>query len=214
MSNSESHSAAAANLTSAVELDYACGGLRREWSARLERLPAAVSVLLCVPVFLISSWVIGSILEFVLMLLRWNSFRFKSTLHEVLYLGAFMGVTFICSYFVSRIVFLRLRWSTIRSSTPICEKCGFDLRGSSSGVCPECGTAIRADTKYVNMDNPYHPLASSLRSTGRSAAIDTEREGRVRDQRRAEAKRSYLELRKRESNKQIEENTPSERSPD
>ena len=29
-----------------------------------------------------------------------------------------------------------------RERPPVCEKCGYDLTGNTSGVCPECGTKV------------------------------------------------------------------------
>ncbi len=41
--------------------------------------------------------------------------------------------------------FYRARRSKSLGQRGVCERCGYDLTGNSSGVCPECGTPISRD---------------------------------------------------------------------
>ncbi|MHC4442946.1 MAG: hypothetical protein ACYTF1_02885 [Planctomycetota bacterium] len=47
----------------------------------------------------------------------------------------------------------KLRYAGIRREMGICEKCGYDLTGNTSGVCPECGEKISEPTE-TNQGNP------------------------------------------------------------
>ena len=47
----------------------------------------------------------------------------------------------VAALLVAERVFRRLRWRIFPYDGSVCGKCGYDLRGSSTGVCPECGRA-------------------------------------------------------------------------
>ncbi len=58
---------------------------------------------------------------------------------EILIIATGM-LCFLCIPFaVARRIYRHMKRELITSEYPICQKCGYDLRGNESGACPECG---------------------------------------------------------------------------
>lgn len=53
--------------------------------------------------------------------------------------GLLMAAVF-GAYFVSRWLYLRVRWQQVSYDGSWCLSCGYNLTGNVSGRCPECGT--------------------------------------------------------------------------
>ncbi len=50
------------------------------------------------------------------------------------------------SVMFSLITWLRFKWCMRGAANePLCDGCGYNLTGNTSGVCPECGTAIKLE---------------------------------------------------------------------
>jgi hypothetical protein len=47
---------------------------------------------------------------------------------------------------------------------PVCQKCGYNLRGNNSGICPECGTEIRApeDREAIRASRDLHAVKAFM----------------------------------------------------
>ena len=59
---------------------------------------------------------------------------------ETLYLSLLLFTWLLTSYFVARLLLRWLRWKTCYEQVPVCNRCGYNLTGNTSGICPECGS--------------------------------------------------------------------------
>lgn len=56
---------------------------------------------------------------------------------SVILLSSLFSITGVCLIVIETI------WGPTEFPAGRCQKCGYNLRGNTSGVCPECGTAVQ-----------------------------------------------------------------------
>lgn len=112
------------------------------WSAKLERLSEepcfVISGIAALFLFVVSTLLLDAAARIVFTDKYLNDDGVVGMTNLVL----LAVVSMIFAYLGARLLYLKLRFRTIWSSTPICANCAYELRGNVSGVCPECGTQV------------------------------------------------------------------------
>lgn len=165
------------------------------WKARLERLsdvPSfAIAAVAAVFLFVAGTAVLDVIARAALGDNCVSDAGISETANTVILLA----VAMFAAYLGARTLYFLLRFRTIRSGTPICPRCAYDVRGNQSGVCPECGAALPSLKPQGSAGAP--PMARKVDAPELvRREKNAEQAGQERDDRRRQARESYLALKR------------------